>query len=76
MLDLIEVAAEADKLAAEVRSARCCDALSPCYRCSMLRRNVIARRQVVEFPKPHLRLVPAPRLAPVLAVEPLEPLAS
>jgi hypothetical protein len=42
----------------------------------VLRRNVIARRQVVEFPKPHLRLVPALRRTRVPVVAPLEPLAS
>jgi hypothetical protein len=50
MLDLVDLESEAEMLAAQLRGARCCDALSPCYRCSLLKFNVLARRRVVELP--------------------------
>ena len=51
MLDLTDLESEAELLAAQLRGARCCDALEPCYRCSLLRYNVLARRRVVEVPR-------------------------
>lgn len=51
MLDLSDLEREAEQLAARLRGARCCDALVPCYRCSLLRYNVLARRRVVEVPQ-------------------------
>jgi hypothetical protein len=51
MLDLTDLATEAEQLAAQLRGARCCDALMPCYRCSLLKFNVLARRRVVEVPR-------------------------
>ena len=51
MLDLTDLEREAELLAAQLRGARCCDALQPCYRCSLLRFNVLARRRVVEVPR-------------------------
>jgi hypothetical protein len=50
MLDLTDLATEAEQLAAQLRRARCCDALMPCYRCSLQKLNVLARRRVVEVP--------------------------
>ena len=44
MLDLFDLESEAELLAAQLRGARCCDALEPCYRCSLLKFNVLARR--------------------------------
>lgn len=55
MLDLTDLEREAELLAAQLRGARCCDALSPCYRCLLLRFNVLARRRVVEVPRPQPR---------------------
>jgi len=55
MLDLTDLESEAEMLAAQLRGARCCDALAPCYRCSLLRYNVLARRRVVEVPGCRLR---------------------
>jgi hypothetical protein len=52
MLDITDLETEAEHLAAQLRWARCCDALMPCYRCSLLRLNVLARRRVVEVPRP------------------------
>jgi hypothetical protein len=52
MLDLTDLETEAEQLAAQLRRARCCDALMPCYRCLLLRLNVLARRRVVELPRP------------------------
>lgn len=57
MLDLSDLETEAEQLAERLRGARCCDALVPCYRCSLLKYNVLARRRVVEIPGP------APRVA-------------
>lgn len=51
MLDLTDLASEAELFAAQLRGARCCDALEPCYRCCLLRFNVLARRRVVEVPR-------------------------
>jgi hypothetical protein len=51
MLDLTDLETEAEQLAAQLRGARCCDALMPCYRCSLLKFNVLARRRVVEVPR-------------------------
>lgn len=59
MVDLVYLADEADRLAEQARTARCCDALHPCRRCMMLRRAVAARRLVIAFPTPSLRLVPS-----------------
>jgi hypothetical protein len=55
MLDLTDLETEAEQLAAQLRGARCCDALMPCYRCSLLKFNVLARRRVVEVPGPPAR---------------------
>jgi hypothetical protein len=52
MLDLTDLQSEAEQLAAQLRGARCCDALMPCYRCSLLKFNVLARRRVVEVARP------------------------
>ena len=70
MLDLTDLETEAEQLADQLRSARCCDALVPCYRCLLLKFNVLARRRVVEIPhaaprvdkthdRPHLCLTAA-----------------
>jgi hypothetical protein len=56
MLDLTDLAREAERFAAQLRGARCCDALLPCYRCSLLKFNVLARRRVVEVPEPQPRV--------------------
>ena len=50
MLDLVELCLEAERLAAAVRNARCCDALRPCRRCTTMRRQVVARRLVIALP--------------------------
>ena len=55
MLDLTDLETEAERLAAQLRGSRCCDALLPCYRCSLLKFNVLARRRVLEIPKPSKR---------------------
>lgn len=55
MLDLSDLESEAELLAARLRGARCCDALEPCYRCSLLKFNVLARRRIVEVPRPRPR---------------------
>lgn len=55
MLDLTDLETEAEALAAQLRHARCCDALLPCYRCSLLKFNVLARRRVVQVPAPSTR---------------------
>lgn len=52
MLDPNDLENEAEQLAVRLRNARCCDALLPCYRCSLLRYNVLARRRVVAVPLP------------------------
>jgi hypothetical protein len=67
MLDLTDLESEAELLAAQLRRARCCDALLPCYRCSLLKFNVLARRRVVEVPKPPQRIV-SPRVMGPLAL--------
>ncbi len=51
MLELLDLALEADRLAMQARNARCCDALEPCQRCQMLRQKVRARRLVVRCPR-------------------------
>jgi hypothetical protein len=51
MLDLADLETEAEQLADQLRTARCCDALVPCYRCLLLKLNVLARRRVVEIPR-------------------------
>ena len=51
MLDLADLETEAEQLALQLRAARCCDALVPCYRCLLLKLNVLARRRVVEIPR-------------------------
>jgi hypothetical protein len=50
MLDPNDLENEAEQLAVRLRNARCCDALLPCYRCSLLRYNVLARRRVIAVP--------------------------
>jgi hypothetical protein len=70
MLDLSDLASEAESLAAQLRGARCCDALLPCYRCSLLKFNVLARRRVIEIPKSAVR--PKSRTG-VLSLVPLDP---
>lgn len=62
MLDITDLETEAELLAAQLREARCCDALTPCYRCSLLKFNVLARRRVVEVPK----LAPRVRTARIM----------
>jgi hypothetical protein len=57
MLDLTDLETEAEHLADRLRRSRCCDALLPCYRCSLLRFNVLARRRVVEVPRTAPRAV-------------------
>lgn len=69
MLDLVQMAVEADRLADKARNARCCDALRPCRPCMALRRNVIARRLVIAFPRRPLRSVPRLTLVPECLVE-------
>ena len=64
MLDLVSLAVEADRLAAEARRARCCDALRPCRTCMALRRNVRARRLVIRFPRRPLRAIAGLSLVP------------
>lgn len=65
MLDLTDLETEAELLAAQLRDARCCDALVPCYRCSLLKFNVLARRRVVEVPKPVRRVASARTMGPL-----------
>jgi hypothetical protein len=63
MLDLVQMAVEADRLAEEARNARCCDALRPCRTCMARRRHVLARRLVILCPGRTLR--PLHRTAPL-----------
>jgi hypothetical protein len=65
MLDLTDLEFEAEMLAAQLRDARCCDALMPCYRCSLLKYKVLARRRVVEVPKSAKRVTTALGMAPL-----------
>lgn len=65
MLDLSDLETEAELLAAQLREARCCDALQPCYRCSLLRSNVLARRRLVEVPATPPRIISAVRMGPL-----------
>lgn len=65
MLDLFNLESEAELLAAQLRGARCCDALEPCYRCSLLKFNVLARRRVVEVPKPQPRVLSTRTMGPL-----------
>lgn len=65
MLDLTDLEREAELLAAQLRDARCCDALQPCYRCSLLRFNVLARRRVLEVPGPQPRTATTRRTGPL-----------
>jgi hypothetical protein len=65
MLDIDHLETEAESLAAQLRLARCCDALAPCYQCSLLRFNVLARRRVAEVPKEPGRVVAAPTMGPL-----------
>lgn len=65
MLDLSHLETEAEMLAAQLRGARCCDALVPCYRCSLLRYNVLARRRVVEIPRSSSRVLSSPAMGPI-----------
>ncbi len=65
MLDLTDLESEAELLAAQLRDARCCDALRPCYRCSLLKFNVRARRRVLEVPRPKARVVSTTRMGPL-----------
>jgi len=65
MLDLTDLESEAELLAEQLRGARCCDALLPCYRCSLLKFNVLARRRVVEVPKPAPRVLSPRSMGPL-----------
>lgn len=47
MMQVMYLVAEADQLAAQVRDARCCDALDPCPACRALREGVMVRRHIV-----------------------------
>jgi hypothetical protein len=51
LLEQVHLVAEADQLAAQLRDARCCDALDPCQDCLRLRDAVVARRHVVRVPQ-------------------------
>ena len=64
MLDLTDLEVEAEVLAAQLRDSRCCDALAPCYRCSLLKFNVLARRRVLEIPQSRPHEAPA-RMGPL-----------
>ncbi len=70
MLDLSDLAFEAESLAAQLRGARCCDALIPCYRCSLLKFNVLARRRVIEVPKSPVRPKSRPGVLRLVAADP------
>jgi hypothetical protein len=63
MLDLTDLESEAQLFVEQLRGARCCDALEPCYRCSLLKFNVLARRRVVEFPQPQPKVLTTRALA-------------
>lgn len=65
MLDLTDLESEAELLAEQLRGARCCDALTPCYRCSLLKYNVLARRRVVEVPKAAPRVFASSAMGPL-----------
>jgi hypothetical protein len=67
MLDLVQIALDADLLAAQARNRRCCDALRPCPACTSLRLGVRARRIIIRSPRGCIALFP--RLAPRAAVE-------
>lgn len=71
MLNLDQLAVDAARLATQARNARCCDALRPCRPCMALRRNVRARRLVLDSPGGPLR--PVRSLVPV---SPMRKLAS
>ena len=68
MLDNTDLETEAERLAAQLRGARCCDALVPCYRCSLLKFNVLARRRVLEIPRLPVRRTKAARERKPLAL--------
>ncbi len=74
MLDLSDLESEAELLASQLRDARCCDALLPCYRCSLLRYNVLARRRVVEVPSRAPRAASVGANADVDPTSPAQPL--
>lgn len=65
MLDPNDLESEAEQLAVRLRNARCCDALLPCYRCSLLRYNVLARRRVIAVPLPDRRPVGKLAMGPI-----------
>lgn len=65
MLDLTDLESEAELLAKQLRGARCCDALTPCYRCSLLKFNVLARRRVVEVPTAAPRVFSSSAMGPL-----------
>jgi hypothetical protein len=69
MLDLSDLECEAEQLAEQLRDARCCDALVPCYRCSLLKYNVLARRRVVEVPRPAPAHVRTPAMGELVLAE-------
>lgn len=69
MLDLSDLEVEAEQLAEQLRGSRCCDALVPCYRCSLLRYNVLARRRVVEVPRPAPDHARAPAMGELVLAE-------
>ena len=55
--------AHADQLHAEVRDARCCDALDPCADCQGMTRTVVAIRHAERVAAMRVRaLIPAPRM--------------
>lgn len=68
MLDLTDLESEAELLAAQLRGARCCDALEPCYRCSLLKFNVLARRRVVATPTPRAKVSSTRTMGPLALV--------
>lgn len=73
MRDLRDLEVEAEQLAAELRGARCCDALNPCNRCQRLRLNLRARRRIVEVTRPVQHSDPT--VVPAVA-QPAEPRAA
>jgi hypothetical protein len=68
MLDNTDLETEAERLVAHLRGARCCDALVPCYRCSLLKFNVLARRRVLEIPRLPVRRTKVARVHGPLAI--------
>lgn len=72
MLDLVQLARDADSLAAQARNRRCCDALRPCRSCTSLRLGVRARRLILRCPRFPAALKPRKQAAaPAVAALPL-----